>query len=75
MATKREVKNTVRKINTLLKKAGLLYSELDGATQNALNDVHNNESSLGHCLRWGEQASEELMRNKSKLIDKALKDF
>lgn len=39
-----------------------LNSLANGAeVQDALDDYHNQEGSIGHCLRWGCQAAEDLV--------------
>lgn len=50
----------VKNIQTLLEEANSIWSNLPRDEQNRLNEVHNEEASLGHCLRWGVTATEEL---------------
>lgn len=55
----------LKEIQSLLSQAEQLFRELPGDVQNQLNDFHNEEASLGHCLRWGTTATEELLEEGS----------
>jgi len=49
-------------IHDLLDRAQRAWNRIDGGKQCELNDVHHEACSLAHCLRWGEQAVNELIR-------------
>lgn len=51
----------LRLISTLTKDAMRLFKELPDALQHELDQVHNESTSIAHCLRWGEHNSEELL--------------
>ncbi len=55
------MKQTLRKINKLFEKADELLSSLSNEEQERILQIHNENHSLNHCIRWGLQASEELV--------------
>lgn len=58
-------KTIVKKINKLFNEAEVLYNRLPQQTKDVIKDFHNESYSLPHCIRWGLQASEELLEPKS----------
>lgn len=50
----------IRQIDALFQQADKLWATLSPDERNRLNDVHNEDGSLGHCIRWGLQACAEL---------------
>ena len=55
-------KDVLKAIAKNLKDAHALFQQtFTGSRQNELNEFHNESGSLGHCLRWGETAVEELI--------------
>lgn len=65
MSEKSELKRKLKRINTLLTKAESIFSEINGGIQNEIHEVHNEGCSLNHCLRWGLQASKEVLEKKT----------
>ena len=70
MRTKREievaeqkklVRKNLKKIKSLMDKTESLFNELPNSVQNNMLEVHNSDGSLNHCVRWGGQATEELL--------------
>lgn len=66
MSNKEFTKHQLRKINKLFEKIDQEFYKIDAKNRQELNDYHNRYASIGHCIRWGLQASEELI-NKDKL--------
>ena len=44
-------------------EAERFFNDLEPQTQEAINQEHNEGTSLNHCLRWGLNAVEELIEN------------
>ena len=55
-------KQIIAQIKALLDEAETLLVSLSNETQENINDFHNENYSLNHCIRWGIQASDELTR-------------
>lgn len=58
-------RNNLKKIKKLMSKLEILFDELPKSVQNNIWDVHNEYYSLNHCIRWGVQASGELLEKKT----------
>lgn len=54
-------RDVVAEIGKLLEQADKLWTSLPQEERDRLNDVHNYEGSLDHCLRYGQTAAEELL--------------
>jgi hypothetical protein len=54
-------KSELDEIQTLLYKAQAIYDSLDNQVKNDLFEYHNETATLGHCLRFGVTATDELM--------------
>lgn len=50
------------KISKLFYEAQTVWNQIDSGKQCELNAEHNEEGSLAHCLRWGTQAAEDLVK-------------
>ena len=48
-------------IEGIINKANRLFAELGNAEQEFCLNFHKENHSLNHCLRWGEQACEDLI--------------
>ena len=68
--TTTEFKKDMKRINRLLDKADTIFNSLPPHVQDTCWTFHNEGSSLNHCLRWGLQASEELLREAKTVIDR-----
>lgn len=58
--------NSKAALATILKcmqEAQAAFNRLSDVEQHQCLDFHNEGSSLNHCLRWGEQAAEELLED------------
>ena len=64
-----ELLRRLQEIHTLLATADDIYVTLPSNEQDKINRYHNENHNLGHCLRWGEQAAKELVRD-IKLIER-----
>ena len=60
MLTKEE-KAKLEEIKSLFDQLDSLYQDFNPTTQDFIREYHNEEGSLPHCLRWGLQATEELL--------------
>lgn len=54
---------TLKTIQKLLAEAASKFNSMSNEAQNQILEFHNENSSLNHCLRWGEQACEELVED------------
>lgn len=50
-------------IGAMLTQAHKLFNEMPNEAQDQMLDFHNENSSLNHCLRWGEKACEDLVES------------
>lgn len=57
----KEEKQILEHINELFDRAETLFNKLSLDTQEAILNFHNENYSLNYCLRWGLQASNELL--------------
>jgi len=55
------MKSELKEINKLFEQADELLNSLSNEEQENILNVHNEKHSLNHCIRWGLQASEELV--------------
>jgi len=62
---KKLVRKNLKKIKVLMDKVETLFNELPSQVQNDILQVHEADASLNHCIRWGVQASEELLDKKN----------
>lgn len=62
---KKLVRKNLKKIKALMDKVETLFNELPSQVQNDMLEVHNSDYSLNHAVRWGVQASEELLNKKN----------
>lgn len=62
---KRLTRNNLKKIKKLMSKVENLFNELPNTVQHNIWNVHNEDCSLNHCIRWGVQASDELLEKKT----------
>lgn len=54
-------RNVLVNILSLFRQAQVEWAKIDGGKQCELNELHNEEASLAHCLRWGTQASKDIV--------------
>lgn len=56
----------IRKLNliqVLLEQVQRVYNSIPSNAQDVLNNFHTEYTSLGHCIRWGTQDTEELLKD------------
>ena len=53
----------LKQIKKLFDEAEQIYDKFTPQQQKAIIDFHNVNFNLTHCVRWGLQASDELIRN------------
>lgn len=63
-----QIKEKFEEINSL-------YEELPHELQSKITEFHNSEGSLPHCIRWGNQASEEICHSYSLTGENLSEDF
>ena len=54
-------RSTLIEIRQHLEAADRAWRSIDPNTRDALSQFHNEDASLGYCLRWGSQATNELL--------------
>lgn len=64
-----DAKNTLATIAQHLQLAAHLFCGLTNEQRDFTLDFHNENSSLNHCLRWGEQACEDLAQSLGVPLD------
>jgi len=55
----RTTQDTLSRIHYLLSEAQESWNELTEAEKKEINDLHDEQYSLGYCLRFGESAANE----------------
>lgn len=70
---KKLVRKNLKKIKSLMDKVETLFNELPNSVQHNMLEVHNPDYSINHCVRWGGQAAEQLLKKwNMKIITKDL---
>lgn len=59
---KPETRNQIALIGLLMDKAMAVFNEMDVNDAAEVFNFHNADTSLTHCLRWGQQAAEDLLK-------------
>jgi len=65
MELTKEDLETINKIDNLLTSAEFLLYTLSNEKRELINNFHNENYSLNHCLRWGTTATKELLKGVS----------
>lgn len=52
----------IRVIQTHMRKAEAAMNQISNETRDKMLAYHNEDASIPHCLRWGEQAADELVK-------------
>lgn len=78
MSEKMFMKYQLKKIKILFQKIDREFYKIDTKNRQELNDYHNEYANIEYCIRWGLQASEELINkdnidNKIDVVDKIKK--
>lgn len=61
-----EEKKSLTQIKALMEKADKIYQTISPATQQKMIEFHAEGASLPFCIRWGLQASQELVEHSQK---------
>jgi len=69
--TPSEFKYKMRQINLHFERAEEILNSLPAGIQQEIQDYHSEECSIGHCTRWGLQASTELYKDAKGFLKKA----
>ena len=59
---KKLVRKNLKKINVLMGKVETLFNQLPRSVQDNMLEVHDSDGSLNHCVRWGVQAVDDLLK-------------
>jgi hypothetical protein len=62
MKLNKEEKQTIKEINKLFNQIEDIFNKLSIGTRDKILQFHDENYSLNHCIRWGIQSSEELIR-------------
>lgn len=69
--TPSEFKYKMRQINLHFERAEEIFNSLPAGIQAEIQDYHRDECTIGHCVRWGLQATIELFQNAKAFLKKA----
>ena len=69
--TKSDLNPKLLQIKKHFDKIEKIFNKLPNGMQDIILQQHNSDGSLNHCIRWGQQASEELCQ----ISDKILKEY
>jgi len=58
---KKNEKSKIKKINKMFNQMDTLLNELSPETQEQILNFHDEVYTLQHCIKWGLQASEDLL--------------
>ena len=69
--TPSEFKRKMRQINQHFERIEDIFNSLPNGIQQEVQEYHRDECSIGHCTRWGLQASTELFKDAKAFLAKA----
>jgi len=69
--TPSQFKYKMRQINNHFKRIDDIFNSLPAGLQQEVQEYHRDECSIGHCTRWGLQASTELFQNAKAFLKQA----
>ena len=72
--TPSQFKYKMRQINLHFERAEDILRSLPEGIQQEIQEYHN-ENTIGHCTRWGLQASTELFQNAKAFLKKVRKNY
>jgi len=70
-----EFKKRVKTINNLFQQLEKNLNSLPQGLQEEIQDYHNSDGTIQHCVRWGLQASEEILNDSKKVFTKAKENY
>lgn len=54
-------RNKIKRMHKMFEEMHELYNELSDDTKEKILDFHNETATLPYCIRWGYQATDELL--------------
>jgi hypothetical protein len=69
--TRSEFKRKMQQINNHFNRIEDIFNSLSNGIQQEVQEYHNEECSIGHCTRWGLQASADLYKDARRFLKKA----
>jgi hypothetical protein len=73
--TPSEFKKRIEVINNLFNQLETNLNALPQGLQEVIQDYHNSDATLQYTIRWGQQASEEILNNYKKVYNKAKENY
>jgi len=70
-----EFKKRIKTINNLFQQLEKNLNSLPQGLQEEIQDYHNSDGTIQHCVRWGLQASEEILNDSKKVFTKAKENY
>jgi hypothetical protein len=70
-----EFKKRVKTINNLFQQLEKNLNALPQGLQEEIQEYHNSDGTIQHCVRWGLQASEEILNDSKKVFTKANENY
>jgi len=70
-----EFKKRVKTINNLFQQLEKNLNALPQGLQEEIQEYHNSDGTIQHCVRWGLQASEEILNDSKKVFTKAKENY
>lgn len=73
--TPSQFKRKMQQINLHFERAEEILNSLPQGIQQEIQEYHNEEGTIGHCTRWGLQATTELYDNAKAFIKKVRENY
>jgi len=73
--TPSEFKRRMKVINNLFQQLEKNLNALPQGLQEEILEYHNSDGTIQHCVRWGLQASEEILNDSKKVFTKAKENY
>lgn len=64
---KRNERKQIKKMQKMFEKMEEMYNEFSSETDEIIVGFHNEDATLKYCIRWGQQACEDLLDKCAKL--------
>jgi hypothetical protein len=73
--TPSEFKRRMKVINNLFQQLEKNLNALPEGLQEEIHEYHNSDATLQYTIRWGLQASEEILNDSKKVFTKAKENY
>jgi hypothetical protein len=73
--TPSEFKRRMKVINNLFNQLEKNLNALPQGLQEEILDYHSQDATLQYTIRWGQQASEEILNDSKKVFNKAKENY